>query len=219
MSQLNEFIKSFDLIIFDLDGTLVDSHNQIEKAMNQARIELGYGKSPSGQIFEKLGQPVYELFSDLGLGPNLQEQMTSLFRSCLNKEIEASNLCFPNVIELLSLMRANEIKIAIATSKQTLMAEKVVKNSLLDGNIDHVQGTDGFAPKPNPKVIQMCLDKFPGCQGIMIGDRTEDILAAKNAGITSIGIAQSAHSESKLLKAGAVQSFRNITQLLEWISN
>jgi phosphoglycolate phosphatase len=216
MSQVNEFIRSFDLIIFDLDGTLIDSHNQIEKAMNQARIELGYGKSPSGQIFEKLGQPVYELFGDLDLSPNLQEQLISLFRSYLNKKIEVHNQCFPNVIELLSLIRANKIKIAIATSKQTVMAEKVVKNSLLVGNIDHVQGTDGFAPKPNPEVIQLCLHNFPGHQAIMIGDRTEDILAAKNAGITSIGVAQSAHSESKLLSAGAVQSFRNITQLLNW---
>jgi len=219
MSQVNEFISSFDLIIFDLDGTLIDSHFQIEKAMNQARIELGYGKSPSGQIFEKLGQPVYELFGDLDLSPNLQEQLISLFRSYLNKKIEVYNQCFPSVIELLSIIRANKIKIAIATSKQTMMAEKVVKNSLLVGNIDHIQGTDGFPPKPNPEVIQMCLRNFPGYQAIMIGDRTEDILAAKNAGITSIGVAQSAHSESKLLRAGAVRSFRNITQLLKWISN
>jgi len=217
MSQVNEFIRSFDLIIFDLDGTLIDSHNQIEKALNQARIELGYGKSPSGQIFEKLGQPVYELFCDLDLSPNLQEQLIFLFRSYLNKNIEVHNQCFPNVIELLSLIRANKIKIAIATSKQTAMAEKVVKNSLLVGKIDHVQGTDGFAPKPNPEVIQMCLDKYPGYQAIMIGDRTEDILAAKNAGVSSIGVAQSAHSESKLLSAGAAHSFHNITQLLKWI--
>ena len=79
--------------------------------MNQARIELGYGKSPSGQIFEKLGQPVYELFGDLDLSPNLQEQLISLFRSYLNKKIEVHNQCFPNVIELLSLIRANKIKI------------------------------------------------------------------------------------------------------------
>jgi phosphoglycolate phosphatase len=219
MSQVNEFIRSFDLIIFDLDGTLIDSHNQIEKAMNQARIELGYGKSPSGQIFQKLGQPVYDLFIDIQISPALQKQLVSLFRIYLNREIEVTNDCFPNVVELLSLIRAHGISTAIATSKQTLMAEKVVSHSHLIGNIDHVQGTDGFAPKPNPKVIQLCLEKFPGCQAIMIGDRTEDILAAKNAGIPSIGIAQSAHSASDLQRAGAFFSFQNISSFYEWASS
>jgi phosphoglycolate phosphatase len=219
MSKLNEFMGSFDLIIFDLDGTLIDSHNQIETAMNQARLELGYGKSPSGQIFQKLGQPVYELFIDLQISPTLQEQLVSTFRDYLNREIEVANVCFPNVVELVSLIRASKIKIAIATSKQTLMAEKVVSHSLLMGNIDHVQGTDGFAPKPNPKVIQLCLEKFPGKQAIMIGDRTEDILAAKNAGIPSLGIAQSAHSASDLQRAGAIFSFQNISSFYEWANS
>jgi phosphoglycolate phosphatase-like HAD superfamily hydrolase len=216
MNQLNEFIKSFDLIIFDLDGTLIDSHNQIEKAMNQARIELGYGKSPSGQIFHKLGQPVYDLFIDLQISPTLQEQLVSLFRMYLTREIEVTNECFPNVIELISLIRSHGINTAIATSKQTLMAQKVVSCSLLNGNIDHVQGTDGFTPKPNPKVINLCLDRFPECQAIMIGDRTEDIIAAKNAGIPSIGIAQSAHSISDLQLAGATFSFENISDFYNW---
>jgi len=216
MSKINEFIGSFNLIIFDLDGTLIDSHNQIESAMNEARIEQGYGKSPSGQIYQKLGQPVNDLFSDLKLSPTLQEQLVFTFRNHLNKKIEQNNQCFPSVIELITLLRSNEIKIAIATSKQTLMAKRVVRNSLLKGHIDHVQGTDGFAPKPNPKVIQMCLGEFPGPQAIMIGDRTEDIFAAKNAGIPAIGIAQSAHSASELERSGAISSFQNITDFYEW---
>jgi phosphoglycolate phosphatase len=216
MSKINEFIRSFNLIIFDLDGTLIDSHNQIEAAMNDARVELGYGKSPSGQIFQKLGQPVYELFIDLQLSSILQEELVSKFRNFLNQEIEVNNKCFPNVVELISIIRANKIKIAIATSKQTSMAKKVVIHSALNGQIDHVQGTDGFAPKPNPQVIKMCLDKFPGSQAIMIGDRTEDIFAAKSAGIPSIGIAQSAHSASDLKDAGAIFSFQNITEFNRW---
>jgi phosphoglycolate phosphatase len=216
MTKMNTFIASFDLIVFDLDGTLIDSHNQIETAMNEARMELGYGKSPVGQIFQKLGQPVYDLFSDLQISPALQEQLVSTFRNYLNKEIEVSNQCFPKVPELISSIRAHKIRIAIATSKQTLMAERVVQQSLLNGHIDHVQGTDGFAPKPNPEVIELCLDKFPGSQAIMIGDRTEDMIAATNAGILSIGIAQSAHSVSDLQLAGATLSFQEIAEFYEW---
>jgi phosphoglycolate phosphatase len=219
MSNINEFIGSFNLIIFDLDGTLIDSHNQIELAMNEARIELGYGKSPSGQIFQKLGQPVNDLFFDLQLSPILQEQLVFTFRTYLTKKIEQNNSCFPCVIDLLKLFRANRTKIAIATSKQTLMAKSVVGNSLLSGQIDHVQGTDGFAPKPSPEVIHICLNNFPGSQAIMIGDRTEDMFAAKNAGIPSIGIAQSAHSASELESAGASFTFQKIADFYQWARN
>jgi phosphoglycolate phosphatase len=217
MSALNHFIKSFNLIIFDLDGTLVDSHSQIELAMDEARIELGYGKSPEGQIFQKLGQPVSDLFFDLQLSPNLKEELISTFRNYLNKKIEVNNHCFPGVVELVNFIRSNEIKIAIATSKQTIMARKVILHSVLNGQIDHVQGTDGFAPKPNPEVINLCLENFPGYQAIMVGDRTEDMQAAKSAGIPSIGIAQSAHSDSELQFAGASFSFQKITEFYEWI--
>jgi phosphoglycolate phosphatase len=217
MSNINQFIGSFNLIIFDLDGTLIDSHDQIESAMNEARVELGYGKSPSGQIFRKLGQPVNDLFFDLQLSQILQEQLVFTFRSYLNKKIEQNNPCFPSVIDLLKLFRSNKMKIGIATSKQTLMARKVVEHSLLNGLIDHVQGTDGFHPKPDPKVIKMCLDQFSGSRAIMIGDRTEDIFAANNAGISSIGIAQSAHSASELERAGAAYCFQSITEFFSSI--
>ena len=216
MINLNQFIGSFNLIIFDLDGTLIDSHNQIESAMNEARIELGYGKSPSGQIFQKLGQPVNDLFFDLKLSPASQEHLVFTFRSYLNEKIEQNNPCFPGVIDLIRLFRSNEIKIAIATSKQTLMAKSVVSNSLLSGKIDYVQGTDGFPPKPSPEVIEFCLNSFPGSQAIMIGDRTEDMFAAKNAGIPSIGIAQSAHSASELERAGACFTFQKIVDFYQW---
>lgn len=216
MSNLNQFIGSFNLIIFDLDGTLIDSHNQIESAMNEARIELGYSKSPSGQIFQKLGQPINDLFFDLQLSAASQEQLIFTFRSYLNKKIEQNNPCFPRVSDLIKLIRSNKIKIAIATGKQTLMAKSVVNNSLLSGQIDYVQGTDGFAPKPSPDVIEICLNSFPESQAIMIGDRTEDMLAAKNAGIPSIGIAQSAHSASELERAGACYTFQKIADFYEW---
>jgi phosphoglycolate phosphatase len=217
MKEVKEFLESSTLILFDLDGTLIDSHDQIETALNVARVELGYGTSPLGQVFQKLGQPVSDLFIDLELNPVQQEQLISTFRSHLDKEIERNNICYPDVVKLIESIRFNEARIAIATSKQTLMAKKVVEHSLLNGLIDHVQGTDDFPPKPDPKVIKMCLDRFPGSRAIMIGDRTEDILAAKNAGISSIGIAQSAHSISELKRAGASYSFESIAELFAMV--
>jgi phosphoglycolate phosphatase len=212
-----EFIESFDLVIFDLDGTLIDSHKQIESAMNFARVALGYSSSPAGQVFEKLGLPVYELFNDLKLDPVHQEQLIHRFRKRLHEEIIIQNNCFLDVVPLLKLLRNLDIKTAIATSKSTSMARVVVKNSSLFERIDFIQGTNGFLPKPNPEVILRCLDEFPGMKAVMIGDRQEDILAATSAGIPSVGIAQSAHSESSLRLVGASLTFESISEFYKWL--
>ena len=214
-----EFIRSADLIIFDLDGTLVDSHNQIESAMNLARITLGHAESPSGQIFERLGLPVNDLFSDLNLSPMRQEELIVEFRMRLYESINVENKCFPYVEQLLHKIRKSGIKVAIATGKSTSMASKVVENSVLRGDIDFIQGTDGFSPKPNPEVINRCLHKFPELRAVMVGDRTEDIMAATNAGIPSIGIAQSAHSEMTLRSGGAGLVFRDVFNFYEFLTN
>jgi len=214
-----EFVNSIDLIIFDLDGTLVDSYSQIESAMNKARIALGYTESPLGQIFEKLGLPVNDLFSDLSLTPMGQDELISEFRMRLNESINLENKCFPYVEPLLQQIHKQGIKVAIATSKSTSMARKVIENSTLHGSIDFIQGTDEFLPKPNPEVIVRCLEKYPGLRAVMIGDRSEDMIAATNAGISSIGIAQSAHSELTLLSEGANLTFRDMHGLYEWFTN
>ena len=214
-----EFMKSIDLMIFDLDGTLVDSHGQIEFAMNTARIALGYAESPLGQIFEKLGLPVNDLFSDLKLSPICQDELIVEFRMRLYESINVDNGCFIGVEPLLHKIRESGVKVAIATGKSTIMANKVVENSILQGNIDFIQGTDGFLPKPNAEVIMRCLAKFPGSRAVMVGDRTEDMMAATNAGIPSIGIAQSAHSELTLRTGGADLTFKDVLGLYEWITN
>jgi len=214
-----EFIDSLDLMIFDLDGTLIDSYSQIETAMNIARKTLGYSESPIGQIFENLGLPVNHLFSDLTISSKRQEELIAEFRMRLYESINLENKCFPHVELLLHKIRESGIKVAIATGKSTNMASKVIKNSALYGSIDFIQGTDGFLPKPNPEVIDRCLKEFPGLRAVMIGDRTEDMIAANNAGIPSIGIAQSAHSEATLRSGGGVLTFKNVSGLYEWITH
>jgi phosphoglycolate phosphatase len=214
-----ELIRSVDLIIFDQDGTLVDSHSQIESAMNIARKSLGHTETPIGQILEKLGLPVNDLFSDLNLSPVRQEELIVEFRMRLYESINIENKCFPYVEPLLHEIRKSGIKVAIATGKSTIMASKVVENSVLRGDIDFIQGTDGFPPKPNPEVINRCLKNFPKLRAVMVGDRTEDIIAATNAGIPSIGIAQSAHSELTLRSGGASLVFRDVFNFYEFLTN
>lgn len=209
--------KSFDTFIFDLDGTLVDSLNQIESALNVTRINFGHGATPRGQIFAKLGLPIRQLFSDLQMSQKTEVEFIAFFRKELANQILTSNQLFPGVIELMLLIRDLGSRIAIATSKPTHLANLVVKNSGISGMIDFVQGTDDFPAKPNPIVIERCISGLNSENAIMIGDRVEDVWAALALYIPAIGIAQSAHSEDMLSKSGAILTFKRIDSLYKYI--
>jgi phosphoglycolate phosphatase len=205
--------KSFDTFIFDLDGTLVDSLKQIEGALDSTRINFGYTATPKGQVLKKLGLPVGELLSDLDLPSNIQGEMIVHFRNELAKQISISNQLFIGTKELLLILNGRGVKIAIATSKPTYLAKMVICNSEISDLVTYVQGTDNFPAKPNPEVIKRCISVLKCSNPIMIGDRIEDIEAASAAGISSVGISQSAHSEVLLAKAGAICTFKNIDLL------
>jgi phosphoglycolate phosphatase len=196
------------LWIFDLDGTLVDSVGQIGYSINLARNDFGYEDLPSEKIMELVGLPVQNFLYDLPLDNSEIDSLISHFREILKREIERKNIVFPGVELMLSKLHNDGHKLAIATSKPTYLAELVVKNSCLNKFIDLTQGTDGFPAKPDPTCLLMVMESL-GVAGdaVMVGDRVEDIIAARAAGIESIGIANSFHGTQALKLAGAEYVF------------
>lgn len=210
------------LVIFDLDGTLVNSLEQISRSMNQARSYFGYGQLSFEKYREILGQPVQEMISDLDLDIDLENKLVLEFRRILTSDIEIQNTLFPGVQEVLERITTDGFKLAIATTKPSHLAKLVVENSALSRFSFHVQGTDGFLPKPSPIVILECLRFFDVCEAVMIGDRVEDVLAAKAAGISSIGLGASGHSTEELRDAGALRVFKSMREFsdeLESVEN
>ena len=203
------------LLIFDLDGTLVDSAGQIFEALNQACRESGFEEIPEYLFAERLGLPVQSIIADLNLSSFDQTNLINSFRLNLSARIEESNLLFDGVEDFLKLAKLLKYSIAIATSKPTYLAKLVVKNSALINYIDFVQGTVNFPAKPAPDVILKCLQEFKPSTAIMIGDRIEDIMAANACGIESIGIAQSHHTVKDFIGSRASLAFNNFLEMTE----
>jgi phosphoglycolate phosphatase len=191
------------VVIFDLDGTLVDSTKQIFNAMAHARQALGLPQVSLDFIKLNLGLPIGGLIPEKNLRQNDYQRLIETFRSKLLKLIQEENSLYPGVLELLELISEKGLDICVATSKPQLLAEAVVLNSELNGKIAYTQGTDGFPPKPNPEVISRCLGKIGTSRGVMIGDRAEDMQAAKSANIKAVGVTHTAHTSKQLYAAGA----------------
>lgn len=207
------------IVIFDLDGTLVDSTKQISDAMKVARKGLGLSELPDSFIAEQLGKPIRGLIPENDLEKDIIEKLILDFRKSLQEFIITQNEVYVGAVELINCLKSSGCSIGIATSKPQHLADLVVEHSTLKGLIDVIQGTDNFPPKPNPEVLKRVISQNHYHSAVMVGDRTEDIEAARGAGIPSVGIAQSAHSKENLLSFGATLVYKSIADALDEVSS
>ena len=202
------------LLLFDLDGTLLDTAKQIEICMNQIRTNFGYSALIPADYVRLIGQPIDQLLLDLNLSFDEKEQLIIQFRQCLRSEITRNEVaCFDGVVDIFYLLETLGVSAAVATTKPSELAKHTVSHSNLRYFNIHIQGTDNFLPKPSPIVINKILAKLNPMYALMVGDRIEDIEAASRAGINSIGIAAGAHREEALLSAGANLAFADFLGL------
>lgn len=210
-TELKRFGRS--VFVFDLDGTLFDSAVQISSAVNSTRKALGYPPLSFHVARTLIGLPAEELFGDLELGRSALEDAVIAFRIALTKSVTQGNPLFPRSVDLLIELRKRGAFIGAATSKPQELAELVIANSELNGLFDHIQGTGRLRPKPNPDTVVACLKRANLDYGVMVGDRTEDILAGNRAGLMTVGVTQSTHTSKMLTAAGAHHVFNSLEDL------
>jgi len=216
---MEELVKRIKAIIFDLDGTLIDSTDQIYQAVSLTRKELGFPNIDLDQVQLKIGLQASELFSNLDLsGPEESSAVEVFRRHLLNLKLDQSHL-FDGVPKLLMWGKENEYRMAVATNKPRHLAIKSLEETGILRFFDHVEGSDDLPSKPNPAIINRCLeiltvDRDFAC---MIGDRVEDTLAARASGIKAYGVIQGPHALEKHIEAGAEKTFQSFHALLDFV--
>ncbi|MEY4657225.1 MAG: hypothetical protein RL466_38 [Actinomycetota bacterium] len=201
--------------IFDLDGTLVDSTDQIARAVNRARMSWGFPVLDVEVIHQNVGLPADYMFSDLLLGKKEVLEIVVDFREYLLEDIKLANKVYDDALRFVQMIKGNRFFVAIATSKPTDLGVAVVENSKYIGLINQVVGIGPHKPKPDPGMILEIMNRNRLDGGVMFGDRPEDITAALNSGITAIGIAQTAFTSDDLIRVGARRAFSNFTKLMD----
>lgn len=196
-------------IFFDLDGTLVDSLEQIYRSCVQVRRQFQLRLMNKREVEKLIGLPAELLFAELT--DALKVEAVEYFRSILEKEIEEANNLFAGTIDLMKKIQLQKWGIGVATSKPHNLAKLVVTHSDLKNYVNHTQGVDGFPGKPDPTVIERCKENLPASRYIMVGDRLEDMYAGKAANCLTVGISQSSFSTRDLLEAGADFCFSSIS--------
>jgi phosphoglycolate phosphatase len=196
-------------IIFDLDGTLIDTPSGIVETFIAVLKSMDIAFNDAGAIKATVGLPLEKAFSNL-LGVNINDAKMTYAVSqyqTLFKEIvlpNAKELIFPGILKGLAHLKAQNFILAVATSKVYRSAEALLKAADLWKYFDLVIGADQVThPKPHPEMGLLVMKQLDVLaeNTLMVGDTTHDILMARDSGMRSIAVTYGVHDIQKLKSA------------------
>lgn len=211
----------FDLIIFDWDGTLVDSIDWIVHCIQQA-AECHGCPVPEPQAAKdiiglSIENAIQQLFPDVDSA--IRQQVAAHYgRTFFSRQISRDDL-FPGVYEMLQGLKRNGYRLAVATGKKSSgLAQAITATGVAD-LFCTTRCSDQTASKPNPLMIdeivaELGVDKQ---RTLMVGDSIHDLQMALNAEISAIGVTCGAHSRATLQQYNPLFCLNYPTDLLNII--
>lgn len=191
-------LQKIDTVLFDLDGTLVDSNELIIKSFERTLKEfLPERDFLREEIIEMIGPPLKETFKIKSDDPIIIEKMINYYRKVyVEMEFDYIEL-YPNVIQTLKTLYDNGINLGIVTTKFKESAIPSIEHYGLDKYIKSYCFLDDVSEhKPHPEPIFYALNQFDSYKGvIMVGDNSSDIMAGRNATCLTCGVEWSIKKE------------------------
>lgn len=181
-----------DLIIFDLDGTLIDSLADLTDATNHMLTTIGRAPLAEQEVRLLVGQGARRLVERAlpGADETGIERALSLFIDYNHRNIAVRTVLYPGVRETLDALRARGARLAVVSNKNVDLCLEVLAVLAIEGYFDAVLGADSLPQrKPSPEPVLKLLADFGVGAGraAMVGDSINDIAAGKGAGVTTVG--------------------------------
>ena len=189
-------------IIFDLDGTLVDSKGDIAAAQLWVLEQLGVHSYAAEDLYPLIGKPLTVTFTTL-LPPSLHHRIAEaaeLYKQRYPPRALETTTLFPGVRETLEALRSRDINLATATTKLSTGTRRVMTHFGIDGYFAQIQGSDDIPFKPDPFIINKILtdQRWERDATLMVGDTDNDIEAGKRAGIATCGVTYGSLSRKQI---------------------
>jgi phosphoglycolate phosphatase len=190
-------------LLFDLDGTLTDSREGVVRCMQHALEHLGRRSPPPADLATFIGPPLAGTFATL-LGtadPALVEEAIAAYRARFERVGIFENAVYPGIRDALAELAAAGHDLYVVTVKPRRYARQILEHVELAGVFTAVHGPElGHREHTKRALIrELCTDaRVPARRAVMIGDRAEDIVGAKENGLASIGVTWGYGSRAEL---------------------
>ena len=204
------------VVIFDMDGTVIDSGEAIYKTVNEVRDELNLPPLEKEFIIKAINEPGRNLALEFYDIDTPSRSLKEGFEEKFKKFYDECATTYDGVRELLQKCQEAKFKVVLASNAPHDTLEKILKKNEIYELFDEVIGASKEIPqKPDPAMLHLAVSKTGADKAIFIGDSLKDELAAKNANMPYVQVCWGFGEESKT----ATYNAKNVSEAWEIILN
>jgi phosphoglycolate phosphatase len=210
----------YELIVFDWDGTLLDSAGAIVQAIQAACRDLELPEPSDAQARHVIGLGLVDAMRQAvpDLKPERYQAMSERYRFHYLSGDHQLTL-FKGIPEMLANLQAAGHLLTIATGKSRLGLDRALDHSGLRPLFQASRCADECHSKPHPQMLEELMAEFgvSPVSTVMIGDTSHDLLMARNAGVDSLAVTYGAHPHDHLAEHGPRACLHDVAELAAWL--
>lgn len=212
--------KRFDLLVFDWDGTVVDSAGHIVDSIQSACLDLGLAVPSAERARYIIGLGLSDALAHLlpELAPSDYPRLAQRYRHHYLAGDHRVAL-FQGVREGLARLHAAGFLLGVATGKSRRGLDRALQDSGLQPFFHLSRCADEGFPKPHPDMLLYLMDRLavPPERTLMIGDTSHDMEMARSACVTGLAVTYGAHEEAALRACGPAACIASFPELIAWL--
>ncbi len=215
-------MNGYRLLVFDWDGTLMDSEARIVACLQAAASDLDIEIPPPERAKEIIGLGLSEAIARLfpGLGERAQVLAVERYRQHFLGDDLAPSVLFPGVAEVLEHLAGEGYLMGVATGKSRRGLDKVLEETGLGRLFHATRCADETFSKPHPQMLEDVMDRTGArpSETLMIGDTEYDMQMARNARAHGLAVSYGVHDRERLLAEGALACLDALADLPAWLA-
>jgi len=207
------------LIVFDLDGTLIDGYDGITDALGFAMERLGFAPLPQERVRGMVGQGLEKLL-EKAVGAELVPEGVRLFRERYAVVADEKTRLLPDVPDVLERLARGGHLLAVASNKPAEFSRRILAGKGVAGRFFAVAGPDAATPpKPDPAMMLAIMGRAgaPPGRTIAVGDMEIDAETARSAGCRCVLVDGGSRSPRELAAVGADAHLARLALLPDWV--
>ena len=212
-------MEKYQAVLFDLDGTLTDSGVGIIKSAANAFVQMGMEPPCQQELNLFVGPPLASSFARYGLNPEQVDEAIRLFRMRYTTIGKFENIPYPGITELLEKLKAEGLRLFVATSKPENVAIEVLQHFNMDMYFEKICGASlDHSRESKEAVLQYLLSECHIEHPVMVGDTQFDVIGALQHDIPCIGVSWGYGNEKSMKDAGAIAIVSTMDELYQMIT-